>query len=999
MRTVNVESSSTIRARRRFTWRLTLGLALSLSPCAPGVFAWQDEVSGLVVDTVEEAPPAIIEWPGVDRLAEALADSSRREDALLTVAAMLSLRSQSRVSTAEEAAERVAVLQGRREWLTRLASGYDIGEPRSPVLDPAAWQVQVQLDRVGLATTFTASPLGPGPDILLNQVFDQANPNLAAASLPELLWYLEVNAPMAWQGIVLRLQDDPLLGAALTAQVERWFDWPVPLESLPGEEAGDDEALADDTPDAAAEALLARARTSLGVSLAQTTGIGPPDPRRLIDVRRDLLVAMPGLGPGHRSHAAALLHLADVVDGLYRQEFLHVTETLLSITARLQDEAYFYPEQSRVFAAWLAQVLPPISAGFGRAFSAVDPQLNSVIATAYDITRVLSHEVDPDNLRELRVQIADAVAGLGLMIPDLGYYFDQPIRDPIAGGVDACTGIAGQVEADGSPAMTRELFDDCQETLVSLANFEARETQLAGSTNGPFERSQLQRELGLTAGQRINYGIGYLHERFETGCELPARPLPNPLEWAYLATFMSWFAEQSPVFFQAPANEARLERMRTIGRELVQEIAEQVDCLAGAGAVVNDPVDRVTTDYRTALRVLGQGLQGARADFRGARLAPGADIRLDAGADQSTAYRPVEMEIGPCDPDRACEMTGSLSSTRALLGLFEDPWLVADQSGLGALEICYDNMEWEDRRMEPVRPGDDNVANFHGRLAFDLRGRYRDGEDTVDLFAFRFTSPEESHYLFAAQREEVLADACPVEWIGSRIVTELPNGGGIVPNRLTYLSAARTLPSRLLEANWDQGAEWRDWFVTGLGVSTLELPEPPDITARLNQHLQMLYRQEQGTLYGALASIGGGERELSEELADVSTAKLLLRAQMMLFFPHILIHSDRLREAVSGQNGLLDRRLLNRARQQDLPVDDVLAAATERVELFREDWRSLPETVRRRGFIADSVSHAMVRLNAVHQQFFSAPEPPPVRSVPTLPGAEGESDQVGDAEQ
>ena len=151
-------------------------------------------------------------------------------------------------------------------------------------------------------------------------------------------------------------------------------------------------------------------------------------------------------------------------------------------------------------------------------------------------------------------------------------------------------------------------------------------------------------------------------------------------------------------------------------------------------------------------------------------------------------------------------------------------------------------------------------------------------------------------------------------------------------------------------------------------------------------------------MYGALTSPGEGPEELFEELSQVSTSKMLLRTQMMLFFPHILIHSDGLREAVAGQGGLLDRRMVIGARQQDLPVDLLMAGANERTDSFREAWRSLPETVRRRGSIADSVAHAMIRLNAIHDQYFAVPPQAPPRSVPPLPGPEGEGDEVGETE-
>lgn len=945
-------------------------------------------------------PPEPPGWPGIDRLNIALAENVSRHDTLLTLAALMALPQRPPVTTPQDAQLRARELLSNREWLQALETRYGAVAPRSPALDPAAWQVQVQLDRIGLANSALASPLGPGRDVLAGQALDRDNPSLAAAALPELLWSLEVDAPLVWQGLMRRLDEDPWLSVALMEQGSVLFDWPAPVADS-GAPAGGvtDWDAVDSEGRTAGEQLLAQSMESLSVMLALTTGVGPPDDDRLRRLRLTLLDAMPELDMAGRAEAAMLLHLAGLVEGLQGQQYFQFVEGLLAVTAQLEEQAAWYPERMPAFAGWLAGLLPMISASYARQLALVDPELNSTVATAYDVVQALARGTSAEQRAGLRLQLGDAVAKLSLLVPDLGYYFDQPIRDPVAGGVDACTGKAGQLEDDGSPAMTRDLFDDCQATLLEMADVEAREAQLAGSMDGPFGPSQLRRELGLTAGQRINYGIGYLNDRYDTGCLLPELALPNPLEWAYLATFMAWFAEQAPVFFQTPENEARLARMREIGDELVTVITEQVDCLAGAGAAVNDPIERIAADYQAELREMGRGLESAREAYRAEILKPGADLRLEGNADQTTAYRPAELAIGPCDPARVCEMTGQLSSTRALTGLFEDQFLLADQAGLGALEICYDNVGWVDRRLEPVRPGDENVANYFGHLTFELRGRFRFEDRDEDLFAFRFDAPEESLYLFSAASDEILDAACPAQWVGTRIVTGLPEGRlHIVPDRLTYLSAARTLPSRLLESNWDKGEEWRDRFVTGLGVERLELPPPPDISAALNQRLEALYRQERATLYGVLTGSGAGAN-LSAELEDLTTFKLLLRTQMMLFYPPTLIHSDALRAAITGQQGLLDRRLVARARQQEIPIDELLASAYQGTEAFRQQWRSVPEAVRRQGTVSDSVAHGLLRLKAINEQFFLSPlEPAAPRSAP-LPGPEDEAGEEQAAEQ
>ncbi len=951
-----------------------------------------------------ESPAATAGWPDVAQLANAITQPGSRLEVMATAAAAARLQSNLRTRAVSEPEELVRQLLADRDWLVGLARRYGAPASRSPVLDPAAWRVQLQLDQYGLLPSYISSPLGPGLEVTLDQAFNRDDAALAAAALPELIWYLEANATLVWTDFADLLESNPELEAVLeTNAAQLVANWPLP--------AGEDEApgasAAGDT--AAATRVLDLAETELASQVQQLVAAGPPDVQSLRRLESGLLNAMPALADHQRVRAGSLLHMTRLVYGLGERRYFHFTEGLLAIMAQLEQYIGVYPDDVRRFAGWMNTVLPVLSRTYAREFAAVDPRLNSAVAAAYDVAGSLVRTQPADDAQGARKGIADAVARLALLVPDMGYYFDLPVRDTVAGAVDACTGIVAVRDPDGSPGLTRELFDDCQQTLVDLADGEAREPQLAGDPDGPFGEAQLRRELGLTAGQRINYGIGYLHQRYQTGCELPARPLPNPLEWSYLATFMSWLAEQSPVFFQTPENEARLTRMRAIGTELNRALAEQVDCVTGAGTRLDDPVSRVTDDYREELTALGRSLQSAEQEFRERFLAPGADVKLSGDARQTTAYRPDDLVIGPCDTDNVCEMNGPLTSTRALAGLFPDTWLLADQVGLGELEICYDDMGWESRRSQPVREGDTNVANYYGRLAFTLRGRFGDEESRHDLFAFRFVSPGEHHYLFSAASEEILADACPVEWVGSRIVTELPSGKrGLVPNRLTYLSASRTLPSRLLAANWDRGEEWRDWFVTGLGVEALAVEMPPDPTPALSQRLQQLHQREQSAIYGSLLERPDDSATMlstpvREQLARLETAKELVRMQMMLFYPHVLSQSDVLRASLAGERGLLDIEGLDRYRKENRPLDQVIDTGIRRLDAFERQWAMLPEAVRRNGSIADSVSHAVTRLNAVADQFFKpTPRAPvaPTTGTPAVsePGQGTQSDVTGDSE-
>ena len=904
--------------------------------------------------------------PTVPQVAAALSDPALRANGTLDLVAVAALNRRLEADPASAPQALFEALVADRAWLDGLQLRFGTALSRSPVLDPAAWHLQRQLDAHGLPSAPLQPALGPDIADLLGQLFNRADPRQAVAVLPQVLWHLEVSGTGDWAALLERVKVNPALSDALRAH-----DWSS-LRGQPPKPAKPAKA-----------GWQAWAMAAVSEMTTEAVEIGPPDPRQLSALRFGLLSSLPGMPEPQRFNAAVILHLADLIDGLNESRYMHFAEGLLASVAALDWAYHTHAEPVPALATWLAECIALLSASYSQAFNMVDPRLNSAVAAAFDVTRSLARDVESDDNHQ---QLADAVARLALMVPDMDFYFDLPVRDPVAGGVDACTGIVAVRDPDGSPAMTRAVFDDCQQTLVNLADVEAREAQLAGDPNGPFGEVQLERELRLAAPQRVNYGIGYLHERYATGCMPPPRPLPNPLEWAYLATFMAWMAEQSPVYFQTPENEQRLSRMRGIGAQLINTLGEQVDCLSGTGTGINDPVQRASMDYAQVLADLGRAVRVAERAFRATVLAPGADIALDAGPSQPTAYRPADVSIGPCELARACEMDAQLSATRAMYGLFPDAFLVADQSGLGKVEICYDNMEWVERRASPVRKDDPNVANYYGHLAFDLRGRFVDETGATELFGFRFVSPEEHHYMFAAAAPEVLVDSCPVEWLGQRIVSTLgTDHAGIVPNRLTYLSAPRTLPSRLLSRNWDRGAEWRDWFVTGLGVQVLPVEPAPDLSPRLEPHLSGLYHREQESIYrdllgDAAATPGGLVQPLSDELRQLSTAKSMLRLLSMLFYPQTLNENDDIRAALAGQQGLLDAEVVTRMREENMPVSTMAATSTQRLAQFQEDWQDLPEAVRRTGSVSESLAHALVRLNALHARHFQAPatsEQPP----------------------
>jgi len=358
-------------------------------------------------------------------------------------------------------------------------------------------------------------------------------------------------------------------------------------------------------------------------------------------------------------------------------------------------------------------------------------------------------------------------------------------------------------------------------------------------------------------------------------------------------------------------------------------------------------------------------------------LEPGADVKLRGDARRETAYRPEDNVIGPCEEANVCEMRGLLEASPGLLAQFPDQHLLADQLRLGEVEICYDNVRWVDRRAEPVRADDPHVANYHGRLGFDLLGRYREGENVNEVFGYTFVSPDEYHYLFGAATDEVLDDSCPTEWIGTRVTTGL--GGDrrirVVPDRLTYLTAARSLPSRIITGNWARGQHWRAAFETGIGVTAHAHGGDSGLVERLGQRLQGLFQEEQAMLYSALftqpeRSWRRSNETLYEQLIDLDARKALIGAYVNLLYPASLLDSDEIRGLLEGRGALLDERILRQFRREGVAVSEISSAGTSRLERMVGAWNRVPDDVRRNGSVAIGVAHALVRLAALERDLF-----------------------------
>ena len=78
--------------------------------------------------------------------------------------------------------------------------------------------------------------------------------------------------------------------------------------------------------------------------------------------------------------------------------------------------------------------------------------------------------------------------------------------------------------------------------------------------------------------------------------------------------------------------------------------------------------------------------------------------------------------------------------------------------------------------------------------------------------------------------------------------------------------------------NWEAGAEWRDWFITGARVEQTLASDGTHLIDPVNTHLQQLHQRSESSVYTALVSQplrfnGESKLSLAEQVSDVSRAR------------------------------------------------------------------------------------------------------------------------------
>jgi hypothetical protein len=591
----------------------------------------------------------------------------------------------------------------------------------------------------------------------------------------------------------------------------------------------------------------------------------------------------------------------------------------------------------------------------------VDSDLPVVTALLADAAGYLVRPV-PSSSRALS-ELADAYARLALFMPDVGFYLDQPVRAEIREMVAACSADPLLVGP-----MPREVYERCVRNLFGLLEEGLATEELAGGAQGPFAPEFLRRELGLVSWQRAAYLDGHLRWMLDVPCEPPE--WVNVLEWSLAIEHLMRWVPQRPVYFAGPRWQDVLSALRDEAIDRTNAHREWMDCISGHGRERRDPVQRLLDRHDDALLELEALLLEASERFYQNVVRPGADIDLDGPAAQITGYRPEGLMVKPCPQAATCGARAELPVSRALLGLFPNAYLLADQLEMGEMGLCYENVRWIDRQSRPARQRDTKVANYEGRLSFDLVGTFaQDPQVEPDtVFRFRLTAAEARHYLFAAADPDLLELECPRDLIGKPVASTLSDERfRLIPDRLTYFVSAPTTPEAELLANWDRGAEWRDWFVTGDRVERLESLDGAELELAVQARLSALSARRERQLAAPLTAPvrADGAEPLALAMARVADSTAMLRRLVEIHYPRLIRHHDPVRAMLAGEAGLLNRERIRALRDEGVPMAHAPRIGRERSQDLREEWMLLPAELREHGQRAPEVDFGFERLEAL----------------------------------
>ncbi len=596
----------------------------------------------------------------------------------------------------------------------------------------------------------------------------------------------------------------------------------------------------------------------------------------------------------------------------------------------------------------LAELLQQITAYWQNAESPINLINQSLFSLINDLLSTLPNKFkNPDHFDG---SLNNRIFSLITDIPNPNTYFAHPIRQEIQENLEVCLNLSVLQRPEPPVPINDNQFLSCLNDFITWGSNWSKGGELSGNLIKLDNLGSINRALDLPAPQIINHLAIQAAGGVECQQQLTTRS--NWVEWALAAETVAWFSDRWPALMASQPVEEQLLPLVNTGNQ----IHSNPECVTEA-----DPLNTQFQVVANKWEKLKQEIISHVNQFKIERLRPNSDVDLFKSIDQTTKYIPENLEIGPCDNTPSCGAYVRLEPNTSTLDLFPNHLKLAEQFGLGQIEICYEDVHWINRKTAPTHLDNNKIANFEGQLAFQLTGKYQ-GEA---VFSKQFFSDKSHIYLFGENNEEVLNTACPLPLVGTRFNTSLDRGTfGLLPNRLTFLTAAKIDINNVIKSNWNN-------WLTQLNNQETDFSyfdEMNAVKTTLNDAFLQQVNDLQQEIYRKLIANNlarSNDSALSRATFDFMTHRKLLDRMVAGLYPQLLAANQNLHAAIKGQDRLVDMAYFRQSFQDQLNVADMLIKGDENFLKHQPAW-SLSE-------FNEPVFHStMMQLNAIKSLIQSA---------------------------
>ncbi|GJM06098.1 MAG: hypothetical protein DHS20C09_20940 [marine bacterium B5-7] len=472
-------------------------------------------------------------------------------------------------------------------------------------------------------------------------------------------------------------------------------------------------------------------------------------------------------------------------------------------------------------------------------------------------------------------------------------------------------------------------FEGCFSEFLDWGTTLAKSSTLAGNLIKLDNAQSINRALDLPSVQIINNLT--MQAAAEVNCQQQLTTHSNRVEWLMAAGSVTWFHDRWPGLMAAKNYAARIEPLIEAGLQL----HIYPDCVNNAY-----PLDAQFNLLKLKWEHLKQEIVTQVNQYTDTELSANSDVDLFKSIEQQTHYIPDNFAIKACDVTQSCGAFATLEPSKELLNLFPNHLKLAQQFGLGELEICYDQVQWQQRKTIATHLDNNKIANFEGQLSIQLNGRFQN--ETV--FTKTLLSEQRHVYLFGENSPETLELDCPLPIIGKQINTTLDRGTfGLLPNRLTFLTAQKVDINAVIRNNWQQ---WQSQINTDNNQFNY-YDEMNEIKTTLNdaflQHVNTLQQQ----IYRKLIANNfsrANDSALSNAAFEFLTHRKLLAHMAMALYPQLYANNESVQAALNGTNRLVDLRYFRNAFKNQLNVMDMMLMGDTNFATHQTLWETANHT-------------------------------------------------------